>query len=193
MMSVLWDKIKKLAIMKTGKMEKEQYFEQELLIMGLLSTDHGVREEAKNRLERLYGPSRYAGPTLPFIYTDYYNREMGNNIERDFLAFETLVDPSRLAEIKTVTNELEQEYTVDGRRRINIDPGLLSLGKLILASTKDNAQRIPLSLGIYGEITLIFRQKSYRPERWTYPDYRSTEYLEIFHALREDLKKKLQD
>ncbi|MFP4266751.1 MAG: DUF4416 family protein [Spirochaetaceae bacterium] len=173
-------------------MQKEQYFEDELLIMGLLSADDEVRDKAKGRLEALYGPSRYAGPSLPFTYTDYYKREMGENLKRDFLAFEILADPSQLAEIKTVTNTLEREYAVEGSRRINIDPGFLSLGKLILASTKDNAQRIPLSRGIYGEITLIYRQKSYRPERWTYPDYSSPEYLEIFHALREVLKKKLQ-
>ncbi|MFO7848665.1 MAG: DUF4416 family protein [Spirochaetia bacterium] len=173
-------------------MQKEQYFENELLIMGLLSADDEIRDTVKSRLEELYGPSRYAGPTLPFIYTDYYRREMGEDLRRDFLAFDVLADPSGLAEIKCATNELERECAVEGRRRINIDPGFLSLGKLILASTKDNAQRIPLSRGIYGEITLIYRQKSYRPERWTYPDYSSPEYLEIFHALREDLKKKLQ-
>ena len=173
-------------------MSRTETFQREMLIVGVLSTDREMKEDAKRRLEELYGSCRFAGPSLPFVYTDYYDAEMGEGIERDFLAFETLVDPSRLAEIKLTTNRLEEHYVDRGGRRVNLDPGLISLGKLILASTKDNAQRIPLRDGIYAEITLIYRKKSYQPLPWTYPDYRSPEYLEILHALREELKEKLQ-
>ena len=173
-------------------MNRAGSFQKEMLIVGMLSTDREMKDEAKRRLEELDGGCRYAGPSLPFTYTDYYDAEMGEGIERDFLAFETLVDPSLLAEFKLDTNRLEERFVVGGGRRVNLDPGLLSLGKLILASTKDNAQRIPLRDGIYAEVTLIYREKSYRPLPWTYPDYRSPEYLEILHALREELREKLQ-
>ena len=178
-----------------------------MLIVGLLSTSEYSRDRVKGRLEEYYGTSMWVGKTLPFTYTDYYNNEMGEGIERDFLAFENLIDPSELAEVKIRCNAIEEEF-VDGAtpygagahgsaeglgtvagRRVNIDPGLLSLGKLILASTKNHAHRIPLKEGIYGEVTLIYRDKSYRSLPWTYADYRSDEYLEVFHRLRKKLKK----
>jgi len=34
---------------------------------------------------------------------------------------------------------------------VNIDPGYISLGKLVLASTKDHAHRLYLGEGVYGE------------------------------------------
>ncbi len=173
-------------------MKRSGDFPHEMLIIGLLSTDAAMRDDAKARLEELYGPSRYAAESLPFHYTSYYDEEMGGDIWRDFLFFDTLIDPSRIAEVKIATNELEERYRVDGGRRVNLDPGLLSLGKLILASTKDNAQRIPLSRGIYGEITLIYKKKRFQPLPWTYPDYRSEEYQNILRKMREELKKKLE-
>jgi hypothetical protein len=95
-----------------------------------------------------------------------------------------LVDPAELAAIKLRCNELEQLFIEEGRRKVNLDPGLISLGKLILASTKDNAQRVPLSRGIYGEISLIYRKKAFRPLPWTYPDYQSDRYHEILRHIR---------
>ena len=48
------------------------------------------------------------------------------------------------------------------RRRVNIDRGFLSLSRLILATTKDNAHRIPLEKGIYGEITLLYQKQAFQ-------------------------------
>ncbi|MBN1913488.1 MAG: DUF4416 family protein, partial [Candidatus Omnitrophica bacterium] len=38
---------------------------------------------------------------------------------------------------------------------------------------------------IYAEITLIYRNKNYTPQEWTYPDYRSFEYAKIFLKIRQ--------
>ena len=55
------------------------------------------------------------------------------------------------------------------------------------------AQRIPLSGGIFAEITLIFTRKRYRPLPWTYRDYQSEEYLRILTAIREIYKRQLEE
>ena len=75
-------------------------------------------------------------------HTEYYHDEMGENLERHFLAFSRLIHPEALADIKRDTNDLEQRLGEDlalpaGCRSINLDPGYMSLSKLVLATTKD--------------------------------------------------------
>lgn len=121
---------------------------------------------------------------------------MGAGLRRIFFTVAGLWDPARLVEAKLTTDRIEQRLAGAGApgapgapvrpgapgapgRTVNLDPGMLTLGRLILASTKDNAQRIPLRDGIYAEITLLYRKGGWQPLPWTYPDYRS----EIYHAL----------
>ena len=139
-----------------------------------------------------FGSIDFKSDTISFDFTGYYDEEMGTPITRFFLSFETLVVPDRLAEIKNFTNEIEKKYSVESMRRVNLDPGLISLKRLILASTKDNGRRIPLTDGIYAEITLVFIDGAFRPVPWTYPDYRSHQYLEVLKKVREIYKSQLK-
>jgi len=68
---------------------------------------------------------------------------------------------------------------------VNIDPGYLDQAKLVLASTKNYVHRVYLNDGIYAELTLFFQDKSFQPWQWTYPDYRTPEYIGIFNHIRE--------
>ena len=80
----------------------------------------------------------------------------------------------------------------NGNRKINLDPGLLSLSSLILATTKNNVHRIPLQKGIYGEVTLMYVNREYQTLPWTYADYRTPAFHEIFKEMRTLLKKKFK-
>jgi hypothetical protein len=73
-------------------------------------------------------------------------------------------------------------------RPVNLDPGLLRLDSVVLASTKPAGQRIYLGSGVHAEVTLIYDKGGYRPLPWTYPDFRSREYLDYFERLRDSLK-----
>ena len=123
--------------------------------------------------------------TLPFEFTAYYTPEMGPNLLRKFVAFKKLISPERLAAAKIFTNRLEKTYTQKGKRRINLDPGILTLAKVILASTKDFSHRIYLNSGVYAEVTLLFRKGRFEALPWTYPDYRTEPYLKFFRILRD--------
>jgi hypothetical protein len=70
------------------------------------------------------------------------------------------------------------------RRLLNLDPGYISLGKLVLATTKDYSHRLYLGQGIYGEVTLYYRHGAFHPWEWTYPDYASERYCQLFAAIR---------
>jgi hypothetical protein len=172
-------------------------FGHEKLVIGVLlasedRADGLVRERVETELESRFGPVDFRGPSLPFRWTKYYESEMGPDLTRFFVSFRDLVDPSSLAEIKIASNGLEERFAQAGRRSVNLDPGLLSLGRLILATTKDRCQRIPLAKGIYGEVTLVYEHGAFVPLPWTYPDYRSTEYLAVFAEMRARAKQDLK-
>ena len=98
---------------------------------------------------------------------------------------EKLSDPAALACIKRQTNGLEQELAIGGKRRINLDPGYVSMAKFVLATTKNHGHRIYIGEGIYAEVTLRYHDKAFRPWEWTYPDYRQEEYLRILQEIRD--------
>jgi len=173
-------------------MGSAQSFAPEKLVVGVLSAEPSLREPLLARLEQSFGPADWVSPGLPFTWTRYYEAEMGAPLTRFFVSCRELVDPGRLAELKLATNALELEFSREGRRRVNLDPGLLSLARLVLASTKPSAHRVALSAGIYAEIELLYERGSFRPVEWTYPDYRSPEYLAFFARLRGLLKDQLR-
>jgi hypothetical protein len=103
---------------------------------------------------------------------------------RRIWSFEPLVDPGALAAIKLSTNDLERAWSVDGRRRVNLDPGYVSLSKLVLATTKNHGHRVYLRDGIYAEVTLRYREGAFCPWPWTYPDYATAAYCALFGQIR---------
>jgi hypothetical protein len=154
------------------------------LFIGMLSGDPKLFSAAVNILTKKFGPVRLESEIIPFEFTDYYTPEMGKNLWRKFVAFKRMVSPEKLAAIKLFTNRLEETYSRNKKRRINLDPGLLTPARVILASTKDFSHRIYLKSGIYAEITLLFRKGKFEMLAWTYPDYRTESYLKFFSALR---------
>ncbi len=155
------------------------------LIIGLIFKENAVYKKAAHLLENKFGKTDFKSEKLPFTYTGYYIKEFGSSLQRIFLAFEKLIPPEKLPSIKIFTNKIEQELALNSLRRINIDPGYIALAKLVLASTKDYRHRIYLGKGIYAEITLSFRGKTFNPQECTYPDYRSSEYISMFNKIRQ--------
>jgi hypothetical protein len=160
-------------------------FTPEKLVIPTLISNQDVYTRVRRLLVRRYGPIDYESRQLEFTYTQYYDREMGSTLKRVFFAFKRLISPARLAGIKCTTNRIERKFSENGNRRINLDPGLICLSRLILASTKDGSHRIPLTRGIYGEITLVYQGGHYRSLDWTYPDYRTAQYREILSEIRQ--------
>lgn len=172
---------------------KEREYQENMLFMGVLST-RGFPESLSRKLESHFGPIHAVSPAIPFTFTDYYDGEMGEGIERFFISFSSLVKPDRLADIKKITNGIEEEYAEEGLRKINLDPGLLSEASVILATTKNRAHRIAIGQNLYGEVTLIYQNHGFVSFPWTYADYRSPEVQGILIGLRSDylaLRRKL--
>ncbi|MCX7882134.1 MAG: DUF4416 family protein [Brevinematales bacterium] len=155
------------------------------LVVGILFSDEACYRKARERLLALYGPVDYECAPFLFTFTHYYDQEMGNPIYRSFVSFEKLISIEDLVDIKLTTNGIEEEFACEGKRRVNLDPGYMQMGKFVLATTKDQKHRIYLSRGIYAEVTLHYQKKSWQSWPWTYPDYASERYKEIFLQIRE--------
>lgn len=163
------------------------------LISSLFSPDKGVIDRAMVQLEGMFGPMDWSSPEMLFDRTRYYAKEMGWPLYRRFVSFEDLISPETLVEIKLRTNQIEKEYAIRGSRQINIDPGYISPERLILATGKNYTHRVYLSGGIYADLTLVFKRRSFRPLEWTYRDYSDPEIIETFNALRDVYMKKLRE
>ena len=162
------------------------------MIAALLSADMGAMSRARDELIRLFGTIDSESVLYPFTFSSYYDHEMGEYLHKQFISFETLVDPATIAAAKCNTNILEQTLRkavqgADGSlsgRIVNIDPGYLNDAKLVLATTKDFSHRIYLGQGIYAEITLEYRKGGYRSHPWTYPDYQTDLAMSYFESVR---------
>lgn len=167
-------------------------FTPEKLVIAVLISKEEMLDKLIDTLTDNFGPIDYQSNLIDFSYTDYYNLEMGNDIKRIFFSFQNLIDPFTLPNIKILTNKLENNFLVNNQRKINLDPGMLSLKRFILATSKDNGHRIPLQKGIYGEITLLFISKKFQTLPWTYADYKSGGYNDILIKIRVIYKNNLK-
>lgn len=155
------------------------------LIVGLIYRQASLKDRALGSLKKFFGEIDFLSRPLNFNYTEYYYPEFGRPLKRIFMSFRRLFREDSLSAIKHITNKLEGQFSLNGKRRINIDPGCLSPGKLVLATTKDNCHRVYLGRGIFAEVTLFYQAGTFRPWPWTYPDYQSKQYLDIFNTIRK--------
>lgn len=163
------------------------------LFASLIVSEEETLHRGLEELGHLFGEMDSMSERFPFRFTDYYAAEMGHSLFRHFVTFKDLIPIPRLSEIKLTTNHLEEALASrEGKRRINIDPGYLCLHHVILATTKGYTHRPYLRDGIYADLTLIYRNKSFQSLEWTYPDYRQDEMIRLFNRLRskyaEDLR-----
>jgi hypothetical protein len=162
------------------------------LIVALTFSDMDAFDEAKAKLVAGYGVFESESSIFPFDHTDYYQKEMGEGLRKQFLAFKRLYAIDCFIELKLLSLRLETEYTHEGKRTVNIDPGYLELSKVVLASTKNFDHRIHIDKGIYGDIQLRYRKGQFVPFDWTYPDYRAKLVLDFFHAVRKTYASQLK-
>jgi hypothetical protein len=165
------------------------------LFIGVLVSHAKLIPELEHRLVTVYGPIDHRSPVIPFDFTDYYETEMGDIIDRIIFSFERLIEADQLPEIKRQTNRLEEELAPmyeRVKRPVNLDPGYIEQAKVILASTKNFYHRIYLGQGIFGEVTMHFKNNTYQFFPWTYPDYQSRDYQEFFLKMRHVYRAQLR-
>ena len=164
-----------------------------VLIIAVSTRHQSALAWAQSALRAEYGEFFMVSDAFDFDQTTYYAESMGEDLKKQFVAHAQLVDPSILPDVKRRTNELEDLYREQHdhleARPLNLDPGYISEGKLILASTKNHSHRIYLRDGIFAEITLHYHKKAWQPREWTYPDYKQPEFHAVFDECRRYLRR----
>ena len=165
-----------------------------LLLLAAFSRHPAALDWARQRATDAWGEIAAESPAFDFAETRYYDATMGPALKKVFWVFARPFDPVELVAVKLETNRWEREYAALADhaepRPLNLDPGYLTLAKLVLASTKDFAHRIYLAQGIYAEITLQYRHHRWEHHQYTFADYRRADYQQFFSRCREILKKR---
>lgn len=169
------------------------------LLIGILATDKHSLTFAVDAIIAQFGQADFYSDIWPFTQTTYYKDQTGENILRQFLTIEKLIDPEQLSQVKHQTNKIEQDIAgqlaeIAGfPRPINLDPGIIEPSKLVLASTKNFSHRIYIGNQIYAEITLTYNKGIWKDFVFTYPDYKEAEYHKFFSKVRTRLTEQLRE
>lgn len=162
-----------------------------ILMAAIFSHHRSALDWAIDKIAQCWGTIEMTSPPYEHSETGYYAAEMGDALVKQFVVVDGIWDPAELAEVKLEAIEWEKELASSmvypQTRPINIDPGYLTLGKLVLSSVKDRAHRIYLQDGVYAEECLYYLG-GWKTRPWTYPDYQRSDFQEFFTLVRERLK-----
>ena len=154
------------------------------LFVGIIFSELANLESLYEKLKNEFGPIDFTSEIYSFTHSNYYKKEMGDNLKRQFITFEKLVFRDDVYPAKNVAFRLEELFKDSNKNRtINIDPGFISLENLVLLTYKGFSHRIYVRGGIWGDLTLIYKNNSYRSLEWTYGDYKDR--IDLFNKLRQ--------
>ncbi|MDR2388017.1 MAG: DUF4416 family protein [Deltaproteobacteria bacterium] len=151
--------------------------------------DQGVERLRKEYLEGYLGPVDIQSPDYPLVDTDYYEKEMGPNLVKRYLSFTNLLFPEHLVYLKLLAMDIENATTGANGRMINLDPGYIFSGGLVLSTGKFSGHRLYLGKGVWGELTLHFHRGTFEAQPWTYRDYQRPEIKAILSDMRQRYQK----
>ena len=154
------------------------------LFCGIIFSNPDDLDNVKTKLEKKFKEIDYISPIIDFNQTAYYEPEMGKNLKKAFFSFAKLIKPEDFYKAKIFSNRLEEQYLINGKRLVNIDPGAVSAYSVMLLTSKNFFHRVPLRKGIYAELTLIWQNRAFQDLDWTYPDYKTKSYKDILTEIR---------
>jgi hypothetical protein len=145
-------------------------------------------EDLRTRWEAIYGKGFSYGPEFNPLAA-YYAGEMGpeNSLKRVFFTSSKSYPREFLLSAKLQMVEWEREWSVEGKRQVNVDVGFLTAENFLLATTKNYSHRVFLGQNIFADLTYYFHQGTLQTFPWTYPDYVDPKKLEYFTWLRSYL------
>jgi hypothetical protein len=139
-------------------------------------------------LEGVLGQPDHTSNPRPIVETTYYDREMGSGLVKIYLSWPNLLPPDQLVPLKLWAMSLERTLAENQgdkvNRRVNLDPGYVFGGGLVLATGKYAGHRLYLGQKIWGELTLFYR-RGFQALPWTYRDYRDPEIMSLLNEMRK--------
>jgi hypothetical protein len=141
--------------------------------------------EVENALAGAFGEVALKSEGFDFDTSDYYGPEMGEGLRRTWYGFRELCGADTLAETRVRTGEIEDRFAIAGRRQVNLDPGYLDLGKLVLASLKEAPDKIYVGDGVWAHTCLRFRDGRFTGPDHSFPDFKDGRFNQLMLEARE--------
>ncbi len=163
------------------------------LIVGVMYAEERFFDSAVEEITSGHGPIDHTSSDIADEHYQFYGDEMGTGLVKCILSFERLVDPATLPDVKIHAHTIEQALSIEGRRRVNLDPGILSAGNVVLASAKPRPRRIYLRDGIYAELELVYQSGHFHTFPWTYPDHLRPDVQNFLEEVRATYLSQLKD
>lgn len=152
-------------------------------VVFLLTADETLVPSVIAAFEKMLGPVEMQGNWHPFE-SHYYDNELGSNPKRCLIGFKNIFEPHRLPKLKNLSRKLEKKM----KRKINIDPGIVDLFKVVLVSGKGGGQKVALTKNCYAYTLLRYEKEKWLPFDWTYPDFKAPFYHADLLTIRKSLK-----
>jgi hypothetical protein len=140
--------------------------------------------DLKKKAIKPFGEIFKLSDCFSFEYSNYYEPEMGSELLKVFAVYKDFYPIEKAVQTKLNAIAIENETAENGRRTINIDPGYLTLAKLVLTTTKNFDHRIHIGAGIFADVQIRYRNGEFVANSWTYPDYRERSTFEFLKSAR---------
>lgn len=160
----------------------------------VFAQDSALIHEAVQALSAYLGAEPdIVSPEFPLKETRYYEPEMGAGLVKVYASWPGLMNPEDLVALKLWAMDFENTRLIDGQRQVNVDPGYIGSGGLVLSTGKFRGHRLPLGRSVWGELTLHYHQGEFQAFPWSYQDYKSPEVQEYLMKMRKALMLSLRE
>ncbi|MBU90714.1 hypothetical protein CMO94_04165 [Candidatus Woesearchaeota archaeon] len=148
------------------------------LFFALMYNNNEILKKTINKLN--FGAILSKSPEYDFDFTDHYENEFGSDLKKTIIIFNNNIQKNNLIKIKNKINEIEKDYSADGKRTINIDPGYVNDKEVVLASFKKKRFKENLGDGVFAHKVLEFEDGKVKEFFHTFPDFKSKLVKEFF-------------
>jgi len=154
----------------------------------ILTSQKKLLPDVLKRLEKYLGKADHIGDWVPFTFTDFYEPEMGRDLQRVMVSFAKLLPVQILPKVKRWTQKIENKFRVKGDRVVNIDAGYVDFCKVVLVSGKFGGHKIALTDECYADMIMDYQKGTFHPMPWCFPDFKSGIYNKDLLKIRSLLR-----
>lgn len=149
------------------------------LLIAVMYPDKETCDKAVSELKEQFGETDSQSDEYEFTFTDYYEKESGENLKKKFVSFKKIINNKELSEIRLTTGKIEDKFRADNKRTVNIDPGYISKEGVFMASLKQKPFKEDIGNGVFLHKILGFEDGKIIEFNHTFADYKQDKIKEF--------------
>jgi hypothetical protein len=166
---------------------------QVMPVISVITADEELKEETQSILKSRFGETDLVSELYPFDLSDYYEEEMGTELTRRWYSFIELRDASHLTDWKYSCVDIEEMFLdTFSNRMVNIDPGYIDFGKLVLASFKSAPDKIYMGRGVWAHTCLRYGHGQFTAPSHSFPDFIDGRFNDFMLEIRRSYRRILR-